>query len=120
MTNDDVPTPTQKAELDNASSEAALDAATAALLTNRFEVIPHPDGPRAGGVLVFGSVLAGRYGQEQESGTPFLKVKMYGAFAVNRLVAADIVVKLQNALQLTDDELKQAMDRSKAAGSTDA
>lgn len=120
MANHDTPTPEQKREVDNKCADAALDASLTSFLTNRFEVIPHPDGPGAGAILVLGSALAGAYGQTRDTAKPFVKVKMYGAYAVNRTFAADVAAKLQLVLGLTEDEIKDAKVRNSATGETNA
>ena len=117
MPEDNEPPLEQKQQIDDACTDAALDAAVASLSTNRFEVIPHPDG---GGILVLGSVIAGAHGRNREEATPFVKVKMHGAYQVNRTLAADLAAKLHIRLQLTDEEVKEALARNTAADSTDA
>ena len=105
------PSTEQRHLIDQECTLAALEASAASLATNRFEILPHRDGSEAGAILVFGSVVAGMIGASEETAEPFLKVRMHGAYTVDRKLAANVAAKLQVVLNLSSDELQAARDR---------
>ncbi len=90
-------------KLNKVSINTALEMATLPVLANRFEIVPHPYGPKAGLVLILGGVLTGKHDDET-----FRNVRMHGAYAIDRKMTALLATRIKRFCALTPNEVSEA------------
>ena len=104
MSDDKLTPQEQKLLVDRQCIQSALEAAAAPLYSNRFEVIPTPDGTDTHVILTLGGVIAGEQGDASTPPMPFINVTIHGAFLITKGLAADIVARFERLLSPVEVE----------------